>query len=233
MSSEKEEKPVSAEKLTYAQRRAKEKLEKVEKEAEERRQRLLKKIANDEDKAAKARKKKLNDLLKKEADREALRKSKKANKNAKAARNRETLRERLLHNVLESAQQNYGSLNAKNVVIPIKGATERKFQVYVNAAKKRYLKRTKKLTHNQEAIKQHLLNQGIPEKYIKFGPRFKNAAAVEAAARKRAGLNTAKLNKYAKRDQILSWAQEQLGMDEAKVRSAICIKKSSDKKKKD
>jgi hypothetical protein len=145
------------------------------------------------------------------------------NKN-KLAESRATLRNTLHARVLAKAREEVASLANDDIKIPEKGAAESKFQTYVNAAKKRFYKRTKRMTPAQQAMMQRLANNGINAKYVKFGSRYKTYENVLKAAQKRANRNGSKTQKSAAREQILAYAQDTLGMNEKAVRSAICIK---------
>jgi len=190
-----------------------ERLRKQQEREEKRRSELEKKLRN----SSNARRAKAEKAL-------ANRTEKLARKKAEAAVARAALRGTLRNRVLAAAREEIANLNDKYVHIPEKGAAESRFNKYVNAAKRKYYKNTKKINPAQMAMRQRLLNEGINEKYIKFGPRFKNYNAVLAAARKRANKNGSKTQKGQRREQILAFAQDTLGLDEKAVRSAICVK---------
>jgi hypothetical protein len=210
--------------LTAAQKKEKERREAREKKEKERREKA--------EAAEKKRRENFETKLKQAANKRRARAEKAlANRTAKRQRNknklaesRATLRATLHARVLAKAREEAVSLANEDIKIPEKGAAESKFQTYVNAAKKRFYKRTKRMTPAQQAMMQRLANNGINAKYVKFGSRYKTYENVLKAAQKRANKNGSKTQKSQKREQILAYAQASLGMDEKAVRSAICIK---------
>jgi hypothetical protein len=206
--------------------------QKREKKAREAREKKEKERKEKAEAAEKKRHEDFDKKLKEAADKRRAKAEKAlANRTAKAQRdrnkrvsNRATLRTTLHARVLAKAREEAASLANDDIKIPEKGASESKFQTYVNAAKKRFYKRTKRMTPAQQNMMRRLANQGINTKYVKFGSRYKTYNNVLKAAQKRASKNGSKTQKGLKREQILAYAQASLGMDEKAVRSAICIK---------
>lgn len=121
------------------------------------------------------------------------------------------------------------SLTAANVKIPSKGAKADHLQKYFNAAKARYYKRTKKASSFQRHVLSAARNQGINQKYIKFG-RNKTINAILKKATERKAKNTAKASKSEKRVAILEMAAQQMGLNEKDLMSIVCVRKKVEKK---
>ncbi len=210
--------------LTAQQKREKKAREARDKKEQERREREEKR-ERERHEAFEKKLKEAADKRRQKAEKALANRTAKAQRNKnKAAETRAALRMTLRARVLAKAREEVASLRNEDVKIPEKGASESKFQTYVNAAKKRFYKATKRMTPAQQAMMQRLANEGINAKYVKFGSRYKTYNNVLKAAQKRANKNGSKTQKSQKREQILAYAQATLGMDEKAVRSAICIK---------
>jgi len=148
---------------------------------------------------------------------------------ATKAKERGDLANTLRRQINQMAANAHLSLTANNVKIPSKGAKADHLQKYFNAAKARYYKRTKKASSFQRRVLSAARNQGINEKYIKFG-RNKTINAVLKKAEGRRAKNTAKASKSEKRAAILEMAAQQMGLDEKGLMSIVCVRKKAEKK---
>ena len=119
--------------------------------------------------------------------------------------------------------EGYNDVKNDDPIVPLK-ATQSNYQKLLDHARKRYLKRTKKHNQTQRNIVNRIVQAGVPKEYVKFRKEHKTFDQLLDAARERMKKATKKQDKPIKKQSILDYARDTLGIDSKEVRTLICAK---------
>ena len=119
--------------------------------------------------------------------------------------------------------EGYNDVKNEDPIVPLK-ATQSNYQKLLDHARKRYLKRTKKHNQTQRNIVNRIVQAGVPKEYVKFRKEHKTFEQLLEAAQERMKKATRKADKPLKKQSILDYAHDTLGIDSKEVRTLICAK---------
>lgn len=119
--------------------------------------------------------------------------------------------------------EGYNDVKNDDPIVPLK-ATQSNYDKLLDHARKRYLKRTKKHNATQKNIVARIEQAGVPKEYIKFRKEHKTFDQLLEAAQARMKKATKKADKPLKKQAILDYARDTLGIDSKEVRTLICAK---------